>query len=144
MVVIVVLSLRGFLDTTRALTHYEAEVRSAQHDLGETLQIAVEQIWERQGWEAALEFLKEVEAHQTDTQIRWIWLEPQAHEEYRPRIPLEDLRPLIDGSHEINVDQSAFAGYVITYKPVALAKLPLGALEFTRSTAKQAAYAEEE
>ena len=144
MVVVVVLSLRGFFDTTRALSHYEAEVRSAQHDLGETMQIAVRQIWQAQGWEAALEFLHDVEQHQTDTQIRWIWLEEQPHQEYRPRIPVEDLRPLIDGDHEINIDRSAFAGYVVTYKPVALANLPLGALEFTRSTAKQTTYAREE
>jgi signal transduction histidine kinase len=144
MVVVVVLSLRGFFDTTRALTHYEEEVRSAQHDLGETLKIAVTRIWEQNGWEAALAFLKEVEKARGDTEIRWTWLEEQPNEDYRPRVPIEHLRPLLRGDREINIDRSALAGYVITYKPVILNELPLGALEFTRSTAKQAAYAREE
>jgi two-component system, NtrC family, sensor kinase len=144
MVIVVVLALRGFFDTTRALTHYEEEVRSAQHDLGETLQIAVTRIWEKEGWEAALSFLEEVEKHQGDTQIRWTWLEEQPNEDYRPRVPIAALRPLLNGDQEINIDRSALAGYVITYKPVILNELPLGALEFTRSDAKQAQYAREE
>jgi two-component system NtrC family sensor kinase len=144
MVVVVVLSLRGFFDTTRALTHYEEEVRSAQHDLGETLQLAVTRIWEKEGWEAALSFLEDVEKHQGDTQIRRTWLEEQPNEDYRPRVPIEHLRPLLNGDREINIDRSALAGYVITYKPVILNELPLGALEFTRSNAKQAQYAREE
>src|SRR5688572_23409322 len=144
MVVVVVLSLRGFFDTTRALTHYEEEVRIAQHDLGETLQLAVTRIWETEGWEAALSFLRAVEKNHGDTEIRWIWLEAQPREEFRPRVPIEHLRPLLNGDREINIDRSALAGYVITYKPVILRELPLGALEFTRSNAKQAAYAREE
>jgi two-component system, NtrC family, sensor kinase len=144
MVVVVVLSLRGFFDTTRALTHYEQEVRSSQHDLGETLQLAVTRIWEKEGWEASLSFLEEVQARGQDTEIRWTWLDEQELPEYRPRIPVDRLLPLLDGDREINVDRSDLAGYVITYKPVFLRDLPLGALEFTRSTAPQRAHAREE
>lgn len=139
----VALAIRGVLDARRAIEHHVEGVRAAQRDLGLVMSAAVVRIWKNEGWESALAYLDEVEAQQGDTEIRWTWLEPQELEEYLPRVPaarvLELLRTLPPEA-EVPVSRPDLPGYVVTYKPVRLRGLPLGAIEFTRSTADQEAW----
>jgi two-component system NtrC family sensor kinase len=130
------LAIRGFLDTRRAVARHTQSVRAAQRDLGQVIGAAVQHIWQREGWESALEYLEEVERQHGDTTIRWTWLEPQKHDEYLPRVPAERVRSLVaPGQDEVALDPPDLPGHVVTYRLIRLPGLPLGAVEFTRRTA---------
>lgn len=137
LVVVTVLTARGFFETRRAMQHYETLIEESQAELGTVLHDAVVMIWTSSGWEAALTFLAQVETNRRDTEIRWTWLEEQPRDEYRPRVSLERLQARLDGDKPIVIDRSERQGVVITYKPVRLEGLPLGAIEFVRSIERE-------
>lgn len=137
LVVVTVLTARGFFETQRSMQHYETLIEESHVELGTVLHDAVVMIWTTSGWEAALEFLSVVETNRRDTEIRWTWLEEQPREEFRPRVSLERLQGRLDGDRPIVIDRSERQGVIITYKPVRLKGLPLGAIEFVRSIERE-------
>ncbi len=144
LVVVTVLTAQGFFETQRSMEHYETLIEESQAELGAILHDALVRIWDASGWEAALAFLAEVEKDRRDTEIRWTWLEEQPREEYRPRVSLERLQSLLDGERPIVIDRSTRQGVIITYKPVRLKGLPLGAIEFVRSIERERALMRDE
>lgn len=141
------LGIREAFDARRAIDHHITTVRAAQRDLGLVMSAAVVRIWKNEGWESALAYLDEVEEQRGDTEIRWTWLEPQERSEYLPRVPAERVLEVLSTLSEdaaVPISRPDLPGYVVTYKPVRLPGLPLGAIEFTRATGDQEAWIAQE
>ncbi|MEQ9500485.1 MAG: ATP-binding protein [Deltaproteobacteria bacterium] len=135
LVVTLTLCIRAFVDMRRAIARNEEGVHRTQQQLGEVLDVAIRQIWRSDGWEQALVFLREVEKKQGDLRVRWVWLEKNENNDYKPLIPVSTIRSRVQGESTIAFEREDLSGYIVTYRPVRLPELPLGAVELTRPTA---------
>ncbi len=134
------LAVRTVVQTRTAIEREEARVHSEQAQLGDVLHVAVTEIWESEGWEKSLAYLRKVEAQQGDVGIRWVWLEEQSRAEYHPKVELQRVRERRDGMNTIAFDSAEIPGFLVTYRPVQLKDVPLGAIELLRSTEEAEAF----
>lgn len=127
----VLVGIRSYVNGQNTVRLYDRGLRQDQRLMAQVLSEAVVDIWQPQGWEAALRFLRSVERGRGQVEIRWVWLDDTPYKEYRPRLSAQALAPLKERD-ALQAERSGDVSQLLTYQKVALKDLPLGAIELTR------------
>jgi len=105
--------------------------REARH-LGESLRVMVTELWENRGELAAIDFLQRANRAYSGVLVRWVWVEEDPLEAFRPRVPLEQLSPLKE-EETVALLASSDDGhdFLLTYLPLLLKDGRIGAIELS-------------
>jgi two-component system NtrC family sensor kinase len=109
--------------------------------LGRSMRNLLEDVWRESGEKRALGFIDRVNAERHVTQMRWVWLDSQAADPYRPSVPLDLLSPVVQGK-ELSIKRAGSddAGRLYSYVPVATDKERVGAIELSESLRELSQY----
>ncbi|MGH7495512.1 MAG: HAMP domain-containing protein [bacterium] len=141
LVILVLLVVDGYLSARREIETYENDLRHDTVLLGHALKQLVFEAWQRNGPEHALELIDEVNKHEQQIKIRWVWLDASPNDPFAPRIPTVKLHAVLEG-HEawFKAKQENGSGEICTYVPIKVDDGRPGALEVRESLATLQAY----
>ena len=94
LMLVLVLSLFGVFSYRREVSQFETDMSNDAKLLGSALASAVYGIWRDQGPTSALALIAQANAGESLIHIRWVWLDADAGEMYRPRLAIEKLATL--------------------------------------------------
>jgi len=117
--------------------------REARH-LGESLRVMVTELWQQRGELPAIEFLQRANRVYGGVLVRWVWIDDTSEEEFRPRVPVDQLDTLRD-EETVALLASSPDGHdiLITYLPLLTDDGRLGAIELSEPMDELHDYVEE-
>lgn len=107
--------------------------RESRH-VGESLRVIVTELWQESGEEAAIGFLARANKGYDQALLRWVWIDDEAEEKFRPRVPLSQLEALHDEFHvTLLAGTDDGQDFLLTYIPLLVDGKRLGAIELSES-----------
>lgn len=105
--------------------------REARH-IGESLRVLVVELWQQRGENAAIAFLGKANRGYQETQVRWVWVEEDAPEHYKPSLPLDQL-DAVRNEETVALLAGSDDGrdFLVTYLPLLIDGRRIGAIELT-------------
>ncbi len=140
LVIIAVISGDALARVHREISLFESDMRKDARFTGSALGHAVRRVWQAQGAEVGLAFVREVDSSRGDIDIRWVWLHPGGV--VGRHVPAKEAARLLAGhAVTLRVDNAADGiGAMRTYVPVDVPGPRRGAVEITESLAAEHAY----
>lgn len=133
LIIILVLAVDGCISINREVELYETDMKHDAAFLGLAISGLLTDVWRSGGQDRVLELLHDVNLAEHQLKLRWVWLEPEADETFRPRAPRDRIRPVLEGERVYVETRSpaASGGSLCTYVPVESVPGRAGALELT-------------
>lgn len=141
----VVLVVAGFayVRVQRELSLFDSDMDRDHRAMGQTLGVAVRDIWEAQGGVEAQRIIRQVDASRNGISVRWVSLEGRPAEDVAPWSGA-DLSPLSRGEVVQYTDTISSAQppgqYMFTYVPIMVSGSVRGAVELSESLTLRSAY----
>jgi two-component system NtrC family sensor kinase len=121
--------VQGYLDYQRERDLFDRQLRGEAAALGRALGRGVADVWQRDGEQAARQFLEVAATKSGRLQARWVWLDAKGRDEPRaPRTELEALAP-----DQVVVFKDDTRRHLYTYIRVEVTEPRLGAIEIAQS-----------
>ena len=117
--------------------------REARH-LGESLRAMVGELWQNRGELAAIDFLQRANRAYSGVAVRWVWIEEDPLDSFKPRVPIDQLSALRE-EETVALLASSDDGhdFLLTYLPLLLKDGRLGAIELSEPMDEMHDYVEE-
>ena len=138
---IFLLAIDGYITIQRETDLFEANMKRDALLLGHAMKGLVVDSWRAEGGARTQQLIEDANAAEDRVSIRWVWLEATANTDQCPRVPREQLEPVLRGK-EMSLrfrDQSGNE-YFHTYVPVSVDEQRSGALELSESLVELAEY----
>jgi signal transduction histidine kinase len=129
--VALVAMIQGIFDYRRDRAVFDSQMRAEATALGRALARGMAEVWERDGEDAARQFLLTSSSKSEHIRARWVWLDDESRD--APRAKRDALQPLHDGQVVIVKDPADNA--LLTYIPVRVPDPREGGLEITQPLA---------
>jgi signal transduction histidine kinase len=140
----ILLLLHSFQSVRRETELLKANLSREARQVGQVLRGMVADIWQLQGEQAALSFLRKAGTLASAQPIRWVWLEPDAPPPQRPRVAGELLAAARRGEIvTLIAETSDGRDFLFTYLPLQVPGGRAGAIEIGESLADLHGYVRE-
>ncbi len=124
----------AFISVTRDVDNFENDMRRDAKQFGRTLKDLIEDVRKANGEQRAMQLLEEANDEERLVSVRWVWLDEEANENYRPRVPRSSLTTVLKGeSVTLPLQDQAGHEFLYRYEPLELAGSRPAALEFGKS-----------
>ncbi|WP_437936641.1 sensor histidine kinase [Sorangium sp. So ce341] len=133
--VFLVLALSAYVQIRKEARIFENDVQRDHHTMGRVLAAAVSEVWRSEGQARALRLVDDANERERQVDIRWVWLDEQASEAYRPGLAPELLVPASMGQTVVHRIPRKDADVLITCMPVPVPGDRVGALLLSESLA---------
>jgi signal transduction histidine kinase len=127
-----VFAVHATVNVLRETRFAERATQRAAHQTGHVLQLALEEIWLREGQARALKLIDDVNEIESQIRIRWVWLNAPEGDPYAPRAPRALLGKVALGEEVTWRD--TVAHQTRSYIPAPIERARPGALEISEST----------
>jgi signal transduction histidine kinase len=125
-------SLHSYLSIQRERAQLKERLSREARHLGQSLRVMMTEIWRMGGEKAAIGFLDTTNLVSGPLRVRWVWVDDQTPERFRPQIPKEQLSPLEnDETLTLMGESEAGRDFLVTYLPVRTTEGKLGAIELS-------------
>jgi signal transduction histidine kinase len=121
--------VQGYLDYERERDVFDRQLRGEAAALGRALGRGVADVWQRDGEQAARQFLEVAATKSGRLQARWVWLDAKGHDE--PRATRAELEPMKEDQIVVVPDDKRRLLY--TYIRVEVPEPRLGGLEIAQT-----------
>lgn len=140
--IVLLLAIDGYLSVQREIEIFETDMKYDVHLFALAMKNLVAEVWRASGQQRALKLIEYANEEEHLVRIRWVWLDVQPDEPYRPRTSREKLDPVVDGKEVSFKERDKVGnGYLYTYVPITVDGKRKGALEFSESLFKLDEYA---
>jgi signal transduction histidine kinase len=137
-------SLHSYFSIQRERVQLQERFGREAFDLGQSLRVMLTEIWRVSGARAAIHFLDTANLVSGPLKVRWVWIEGQPPERYRPQLPQEKLQPLYRGEGlSMLIESSKGRDALVTYLPLRDDRGRLGAIELSKPLDELQGYARE-
>jgi two-component system NtrC family sensor kinase len=133
LVIILILVADGYISVNREADLYVTDMKHDAGLFGMAVGGLLSDVWRIRGQERVLELLDDVNLAEHQLKLRWVWLDSEADEPFRPQAPPDRLRPVFEGER-VSVEMrspTSNGGSLCTYVPAASIPGRTGALELT-------------
>lgn len=131
--------VQGYLDYQREKDLFDRQLRGEAAALGRALGRGVADVWQRDGEQAARQFLEVAATKSGRLQARWVWLDAKGRDE--PRAPRSELAAL--APDQVVVFRDDTRRHLYTYIRVEVTEPRLGAIEIAQSLEQLDSYISE-
>jgi two-component system, NtrC family, sensor kinase len=140
-VIIIVLSIDGYVSIRREIELIETDTKRDVFHLGHALKSLVVDVWHSKGQAYALQLIEDANQKDHPVHVRWVWLDALPGDPHRPSVPQEKLKEVKNG-REMSFKQLGEDGieYFYAYIPISVGNTSQGALELSESLAMMEEY----
>jgi len=130
---IVIVAIEAYVSITRDIAFFHEEARSDTSQIGRTLTELIEDIWNHNGQNRALELIADANRDEPLVQVRLVRFDADRADPSAPRVSIETIRSVRNGN-PIEVEERNDAGrsFLFSYTPLDIKSERPMALEITR------------
>ncbi|NOY13065.1 MAG: HAMP domain-containing protein [Deltaproteobacteria bacterium] len=139
-----IFSIYSYLSIQREREQLKKNLSREARQLGESLRVMVTEIWQQRGEKEAIGFLSRANKIHSKIMVRWVWIEKDAPEKYKPRVPLDQLDDLLnEETVALLAGSKQGHDFLLTYLPLLIDGNRIGAIELTESMDEMHDYVKE-
>lgn len=113
---------------------FEGDMRRDADQMGCMLRYLVQDVWQSGDHQRALDLIRDADQEESQTRVRWVWIDAAADDSGSPMIRGEDLEDMRAGRRMTFEQRDAFGlGHLYTYVPLHLEMKQPAALEVAKS-----------